>query len=95
MYLNAKIYFRVVNNVKNHVNCLRRILLLFVDRKTMEINVKNHVNLPPADFIVRAIFSSCQPKTHMDIISIIRLVSPQTRLYIFFIVICGQKGYGN
>ena len=57
--------------------------------------MKNHVNLPPADFIVRAKFSSCQTKTNMDIISIIRLVSPQARLYIFLIIFCGQKGYGN
>jgi len=57
--------------------------------------MKNHVNLPSADFVVRARFSSCQTKTHMDIISIIRLVSPQARLYIFLITICGQKGYGN
>jgi len=57
--------------------------------------MKNHVNLPSADFVVRARFSSCQTKTHMDIISIIRLVSPQARLYIFLITICGQKGYGK
>jgi len=40
--------------------------------------------MPPTDYVVRAKFSvRMRTETHMDIISIIRLVSPQIWLYLF------------
>ncbi len=50
---------------------------------------------PPAEFIAPPNFRAAGHETAICIISTTRLICPLKDVYIFLVVICGQKGYGN